>query len=383
MFKRSYTDVIKAIKKEQAKEQKDFAIFNTSVDFNYNVFVEECDWFIRSKFNDFKDDNIKANEQGEQIKANEQGEQIKVNNNETKMDEEGEIKESKSTTSQYEDHKSLFGYDGILKTVFNIYQPVTPDFLTGCHFGHLIKPHISESFYAHFVGSTNSSVLDGFKYLLKRHRWQWFGTDKNVPIPMPVNYVNGQFRSGDINDCNTVNSIVIQLMERANNLQLVVCDVDPKQVHNLYLSFVFLMNIADRGYGFMRLPNHMKWGKHMMNFFILVCLMFDVKVHTIPWCETVKYYLEVSNPKITRRDKYRSRIMKYVECLKQDDELMLFSKELINSYYTSVNPDDHVEKMVNTEGTLTPSTIMYMNRHLSSVDTTSYWVSFFELANKH
>lgn len=310
MYKKTYTDIIRDIKKRQKNQEE-----NTTYELPFTSHLKEFQtlpiinddmWFKRAIPNSF---------------------QLTLPN-ETKQTDKLNI------ANLHNLHKDLFGNDGYLATLFSISNPID-DFLTGCYFAYLTRNilHVGERFQIYVVGATKADLFNGLSHMYKKFRLShvYFGTDNKYPKPMPNNYLNGIRKIGDVTNPNDVTSISIQIVEKLNNLLINICDVLPKTIVQLYLMFALLLNGQPKNISIMRLPDVDAFSSvHMVNFFVLVQSLFnDVKTYHVTWTSKPKYYMIFGNCKVLRKDKYRNRIIKYVEYQMHNVDTMLFDKKLI------------------------------------------------------
>lgn len=248
--------------------------------------------------------------------------------------ESNENKVGSLNKSLYDLHKDLYTSDGLLASIYEIDKP-SDDFLTGCFIARMLSEHLNpnEYFQTYLAGMTDTGVNAGINYFMKRFQKSWihYGTNIQYRKPIPLNYLNGNQRTGDLSDINTVISINMQLIEKTNNLISIIYDVRPKTVHMLYLAFVLMLNLSQSGLGIIRLPNLDDVSNlHMKNFLILILGFFNkVSILSAAWCKYPKYYIVFRESKIVRKDRFRNRIIKYVEFLKENPNTYLFTEACI------------------------------------------------------
>lgn len=276
-------------------------IYNINLDIN----IREDDWFNRMEYKKY------------QYESNDNVNESKVINNEL-----------------YDLHKDLFTSDGMLSIIYEINKP-NEDFLIGCSIAHMLINHLNanEYFQTYLAGITQDGINAGINYFMKRFQKSWihYGTNINYTKPIPLNYLNGNQRTGDLSDINTVISINMQLIEKTNNLIGMIYDIRPKSAHMLYLAFVLVLNLSKTGLGVIRLPNVNDISSlHMKNFLILVMSFFNnVSIMSANWCRVPKYYIIFHDSKVVRKDRFRNRIIKYVEFLKDNPNTYLFNEDCI------------------------------------------------------
>lgn len=319
MFQRSYLDTIKLIKKKESKKaQLPIIIDSTIGKFESDDILDENYWYQKETVN-----FIKPLFGDEKHTPAIDAPTININS---------------------EKYEPLLGNDGFLSTIFHINNP-DEDFLTACYIGQFVKQSLQydEVFQSYILGANRPSLIRGLHCIFHSPmKWTWFGTDKYHAPPIPPNYLNGVFNK-DIRDVNVIHNISIQLAEKTNNLLLVVCDIKPISMVDLYISLAMILNASDRGQGFMRMPPRLcdKFThEQLAAFYLLVSYLYKgVVIHKTTWTKERKFYLQLNGVKIRRKDKYRMKIIKFIEKLMLHPQLYIFHEDLIKEKYSLTTED--------------------------------------------
>lgn len=327
MFQRSYLDTIKIIKKKESKDAKLPIMIDAAIGESHTDDLLTDEYWYQKDTTEFTKSIFDVQ---------------KTNNS--------------SNNINSEKYEPLLSSDGYLSTIFHINNP-TVDFLTGTYIGQLARQTLQydEVFQSYILGANQPSLINGMHCVFHRPlKWSWFGSDKYHAPPIPPNYLNGAFGSQTgIRDVNVIHNISIQLAEKTNNLMLVVCDIKPVSSVDLYISLAMILNASDRGQGFMRMPTIISdkfTYEQLAAFYLLVSYLYNtVKIHKTTWTKECKFYLQLSGVKIRRKDRYRLKVIKFIEKLLQTPQLYILHADLIKEKYnlTIEGKSDH--KMDDTD----------------------------------
>ena len=224
---------------------------------------------------------------------------------------------------------------------------INDDFLTGYYLAkfHIKLPQILTSFHA---GMSSDGLIRGIYHGLfqtsKKYEWSLYGCDKNTIESYNKLYINGIHKPCDIYNQNTANSINIQLSAKfkTKTFDLYTVDICPSTAMDILRAYILLIDyISDAGTIIIRIPTNWKsFYTPMLNIITMFTHLYTtVKIFNAVWADTRKYYLILSNAKDIISTKLITNLRSYINC--GDDNMSLVVKAFMDEYA------DHVDKIKN------------------------------------
>ncbi len=212
-------------------------------------------------------------------------------------------------------------------------QNVDDDFLTGYYLArfHLDLPKVMSSFSA---GITKDSLTQGIYYsLAKTHpktKWQMFGCDINPTDKHKAILKNGVKKPCNIYDQNSAASINIQLGEtiECKTLDLYTCDVRSNSPADVLKQLLLVKDfLAPYARIVLRLPINWHTYYTSMSTILLFCVSYfkTVKIIKTPWGALPKYYLLLKDQKTNISRTVNTALKEYITALAEDADLPLIS----------------------------------------------------------
>lgn len=253
---------------------------------------------------------------------------------------------------KYRDVNVFADAESILPTIItDDTQVVDSDFMTGYYLAeyHIFIKSVFTSFHC---GITSDSLIRGIYYcILKTHqqtKWQMFGCDKNPTDKYKHLLVNGIRKPCDIYDRNTMSSVNIQLSEKVTNqsVDLYVCDIKSTNTFDVIKQLTFINDfISPKGTLILRLPTNFSACYTSMTTLLLYLssIYNTVKIFKTPWGRIPKYYLILGNPKCSIR---MTTMISYLNALKDRPNTPMISKTLFNLDDNTIY-SDQIQKIKN------------------------------------
>lgn len=317
LFKKTYQDNLRTLKKEQAK------IVPT--------IVEEIDPF-EAYVTELYNDDLEPIEPVFLFKKNfakiKHSYQLPIPLN---------AKFTRRTNNKFE------SVEAILPTILPECKSVDSDFLTGYYLAkfHLNIPQIMTSFHA---GISKDSMIQGMYHavlkLRPKAKWQMFGCDAH-PIQKYKNISkNGIRLPCDVYDINTSNSINLQLSESIlyKSVDLYTCDIRSNSAADLLKQLILIREyLTNDARLVLRLPLNWNSCYTAMQTILLFCAsqFKTIKVFKTPWGSIPKYYLILNGFKELINTQKHAILRTYLDALNTNPNI-----PLISSTYFDIDKDN-------------------------------------------
>lgn len=280
----------------------------------------------------------------------------------------------------------------ILPSTFEDNPLVDEDFLTGYFFAKwfMMPTKQIKSFHAGLSSDgINRGMFYAFTSSAKPIKWEFFGCDKNIRKDYAKHYVNGINNKCNLFDINTVRSINLQLSEKTKVLDIYIGDIRPNNLYE-FLCQLILVQSYNPKYMIVRLPTDWKNNfTGMVNILLYLVAHYNVvKIFKTPWGIKPKWYLILSDSKENSNASKYTSLMKYIEELKQNPTLPLYSnmvfeveelgdQELITQD-DLMKPESYMKIFIENTQNLYKQLVEY-EEDISSDDANKKWDSLSDL----
>jgi hypothetical protein len=238
-------------------------------------------------------------------------------------------------------------------------ENISDDFLTGFY---LARFHIDHTDVVSFhAGLSSDGIIRGMYYGgLKKCDWSLHGCDRVISDKYSKLYINGITKC-DIYNKNSASSIKIHLSEkfRPRSINLYTVDICPSTAMDILRAYLLLVDcVSTKGTIIMRLPT--KWKSFytpMLNILLFMTHFYKtVKLFSAPWSDKSKFYLILSGAKDVIPAKIITNLQSYVECGDDTQPLIIetFMREYeevvsnIKSIYEKFHTDVYTDSDYNT-----------------------------------
>jgi viroplasmin and RNaseH domain-containing protein len=228
--------------------------------------------------------------------------------------------------------------EAFLPSILPDCKSVDSDFLTGYYLAkfHLDLPQLMTSFHA---GISKDSLIQGIYHAMLKLRpkakWQMFGCDANKNKKYQNILKNGVRIPCDIYNSNTVNSINIQLSEVISNksIDLYTCDIKSNSAADVLKQLLMIREyLNDSVRIVLRLPTNWHTYYTAMQTILWFCISHfkSVKIFKTPWGAVPKYYLILKDFKETINLQKATAINTYLQALNENQNTPLISKTYLD-----------------------------------------------------
>lgn len=329
LFKKTYQDNLRALKKEQAMTKA------VEVD---PLTCQNIDPF-EAYITDISNDELEPIEQTFLYKKN----FAKIKHAYT-LDMPADAKYLRRNGNMFE------STEAILPTILPECKSVDTDFLTGYYLAkyHLNMPQVLTSFHA---GISKDSMIQGiYNAMLKlkpKAKWQMFGCDANKTQKYQNILKNGIRNPCDIYNPNTASSINIQLSEVLipQSIDLYTCDIKSNSVADVLKQLLLIREyLTSTASLVLRLPTNWHAYYTAMQTVLLFCVSHfrTVRVFKTPWGVIPKYYLILKDFKQPINLQKATALQTYLNALAENQNIPLISKT-----YFDVNDQEMLMQNIN------------------------------------
>ena len=330
LFKKTYQDNLRALKKEQAMAKVSDAESST--------LQQNIDPF-EAYITDLSNEELEPIEQSFLYKKN----FAKVKHSYT-LDMPVEAKYLRRNVNVFESTET------ILPTILSDCKSVDTDFLTGYYLTkfYLNMPQVLTSFHA---GISKDSMIQGiYNAMLKlrpKAKWQMLGCDANKTQKYQAIIKNGIRSPCDIYNTNTASSIDIQLSEVLiqQSIDLYTCDIKSNSAADVLKQLLLIREyLTSTARLVLRLPTNWHSYYTAMQTILLFCVSHfkTVRVFKTPWGIIPKYYLILRDFKQPINLQRATTLQTYLNALAENQNVPLISKT-----YFDVNDQDMLMQNIN------------------------------------
>jgi hypothetical protein len=296
MFKHSYLDTLRKLKKEQTEQKKHFNV----------ILYPDC--FL--EINEAVDKTLTSYK--------------RVN----KKDHIYEIKDTCSILKNKTLEKNK--YDElckILPTLLEDNPVVNDDFLTGYYLAHIIKPYIDKNLISFHPGINDDQLIRGMWYSFgKEYKWNIRGCDKKYNKLYRSKYVNSLSHKNDIYDINCIRSLILQINDTigAKPFDLYISDIKSNNGYEVLCQIVLGLTIT-KNIMIIRLPEKILHFMQLHNIITYMTKLFNyVSLFKTPWGNN-KVYLILYKIKVKSIQPHYLHLLSYLHDLCEEN-INLFTK---------------------------------------------------------
>ncbi len=232
------------------------------------------------------------------------------------------------------------GVEALLPSMIQDCKTADSDFLTGYYLAkfHINPAGVLNSFHA---GISSDSLIQGMYYAIRKNnpktKWNMYGCDARKTEKYKSILKNGIRKPCDIYNTNTVTSINIQLSETmpVESIDLYTCDIKSNSVHQLMKQLLLIVEYLSMDASVvLRLP--VNWHSYYTSMvtFLLFCIgqFKSVKILKTPWGSIPKYYLILSGFKEQISQQKRIALKTYVAYIESAPVTPLINEDYFDLY---------------------------------------------------